>query len=86
MAFVTEKGSVLLNPNEKALKYAVELKHKKALTNGFKRKMDDNGKQKCLTKEQLAYRAGFLDSQKASHDAFKAKHPNYKRKTRNRHI
>ena len=52
LAFVTENGSVLLNPAEKGLKYSLELKHKKALTNMGKRKMDKKtGKQKKLTKE-----------------------------------
>lgn len=82
MAFVTSKGSVLLNPSEKGLKYSIELKHKKALTNMGKRKMDKKtGKQKRLTKEQLAYRAGYLAHQKDSNRAFKSKHPRYKRKT-----
>ena len=82
MAFVTSKGSVLLNPSEKGLKYSIELKHKKALTNMGKRKMDKKtGKQKRLTKEQLAYRAGYLEHQKDSNRAFKSKHPRYKRNT-----
>ena len=84
MAFVTDTGSVLLNPAEKGLKYSIELKHKKALTNTGKRKMDKNGKQVKLTKEQLAYRAGWLDHQKASNRAFKSKHLRYKRKTTKR--
>lgn len=85
MAFVTDKGSVLLNPSEKSLKYSIELRHKKALTNTGKRKMDKNGRQKKLTKEQLAFRAGYLQHQKDSNKAFKAKHPRYKRKTRSRY-
>lgn len=82
MAFVTDTGSVLLNPSEKGLKYSLELKHKKALTNDGKRKMDkETGKQVRLTKEQLAYRAGYLAHQKDSNNAYRAKHPRYKRKT-----
>ena len=82
MAFVTTNGSVLLNPAEKGRKYSLELKHKKALTNMGKRKLDKKtGKQKRLTKEQLAYRAGWLSCQKDSNKAFRAKHPRYKRKT-----
>ena len=84
MAFVTDKGSVLLNPSERARKYSIELKHKKALTNSGRRKMDKNGKQKYLTKEQCAYRAGYLAHQKDSNKAFRAKHPRYKRKTATR--
>ena len=73
---------MLLNPGEKALKYAIEIKHKKALTNNGRRKIDKKtGKQVRLTKEQLAYRAGYLAHQKDSNRAFKAKHPRYKRKT-----
>ncbi len=75
---------VLLNPSEKSLKYTMELRHKKALTNLGKRKLDENGKQIKLTKEQLAYRAGYLGRQKDTNKAFKAKHPKYKRKTKNR--
>lgn len=86
MSFKTEKGSVLLNPSEKALKYSVEIKHKKAITNDNRRKMDKKtGKQKTLSEVQLAYRAGYLAHQKDSAKAFKSKHPNYKRKTTNRH-
>lgn len=82
MAFVTEKGSVLLNPSEKGLKYSIELKHKKALTNSGKRKIDKKtGRTKTLSKEQLAYRAGYLAHQKDSNKCFRAKHPRYKRKT-----
>ena len=82
MAVVTKNGSMLLNPGEKALKYAIEIKHKKALTNNGRRKIDKKtGKQLRLTKEQLAYRAGYLAHQKDSNRAFKAKHPRYKRKT-----
>lgn len=72
---------MLLNPAEKGLKYSIELKHGKALTNEGKRKLDKNGKQIRLTKEQKAYRAGWLDHQKASNKAYRSKHPRYKRKT-----
>ena len=84
MAFVTDNGSVLLNPAEKGLKYSIELRHKRALTNDGKRKIDKKtGKTKVLTKEQLAYRAGYLAHQKDSNNAFRSKHPRYKRKTKN---
>lgn len=75
---------VLLNPSERALKYSIEIKHKKALTNTGRRKMDKNGKQLRLTDEQLAYRAGYLAHQKDSNKTFMSKHPNYKHKA-NRH-
>ena len=52
MAFVTESGSVLLNPAEKGLKYSLKLKHKRAITNMGKRKLDKKtGRQIRLTKE-----------------------------------
>ena len=73
----------MLNPSEKALKYSLEMKHKKALTNDGKRKIDfETGKQKRLNKEQLAFRAGYLTHQKDSNRAFRSKHPNYRRKTK----
>ena len=78
----TERGVILLNPSEKGTKYVIELRHKKAITNGGKRKIDkETGRTKHLSKEQLAYRAGYLDARKDSAKAFKAKHPRYKRKT-----
>ena len=87
MAFVTNTGSVLLNPSEKAMKYAFELKTKHAITNAGKRKIDKKtGRTKKLTKEQLAFRAGYLEHQKDSNRAFRAKHKNYKRKTKTRRI
>lgn len=85
MSFVTKTGFVLLNPAEKGLKYTIELRHKKAITNDGQRKIDKNtGKQIKLTKEQLAYRSGYLSSCHDSQKAFRAKHPRYKRKTENR--
>lgn len=80
MAFVTDKGSVLLNPSERSRKYTIEMRHKRALTNDGHRKTKD-GKPVYLTKEQLAFRAGYLEHQKDSNRAFKSKHPRYKRKT-----
>lgn len=78
------KDVVLLNPSEKSLKYTLELRHKKALTNSGKPKRDKDGKQIKLTEKQLAYRAGYLGRQKDTNKAFKSKHPKYKRKTKNR--
>jgi len=87
LAFVTNTGSVLLNPSEKGLKYAFELKHKRAITNSFRRKIDKKtGQTKVLSKEQLAFRAGYLQHQKDSNRAFKAKHKSYKRKTKSRKL
>ncbi len=78
---------MLLNPSEKGLKYAFELKTKHAITNAGKRKIDKKtGRTKKLTKEQLAFRAGYLEHQKDSNRAFRAKHKNYKRKTQDRRM
>lgn len=63
----------LLNPAQKGTKYAVELKHGKALTNNLKRKTTKNGSQKVLTEKQKAYRAGYLDARKDNARCFKAK-------------
>ncbi len=81
--YQTKNGNeiILLNPSERSKKYSIELKHKKALTNSGKRKFDKNGKQKRLTRGQLAYRAGYLAHQKDSNRAFRSKYPKYKRKT-----
>ena len=85
MAVVVEnrngKMVTLLNPSEKARKFSVELRSGRALTNNNKRKWDKNGKEVRLTKEQRAFRAGYLQSRKDSAKAFKANHPRYKRKT-----
>ena len=81
MAYITKKGHRLLNPSEKARKYVVEIRTKRAITNDNKRKYDKNGNPKRMTEKQLAYRAGYLDHQKDCNKAFRAKNPNYKRKT-----
>ena len=82
MAYITRSGTVLLNPNERAGKFAKEIKQKKAYTNDGYRKLNDNGKQIKLTKEQLAFRAGYLAHATDSQKAFKSKHPSYRRKTK----
>ena len=84
MSYITDTGAVLLNPAERTRKYCIEVKHKKALTNDGHRKMDKNGKQIKLTKNQLAFRSGWISAMSASQQAFKSKHPNYRRKTRTR--
>ena len=83
MAVVTRSGSVLLNPSERAFKFSLEMKHGRALTNDGHRKTK-NGKPVRLTKSQMAYRAGYLQHQKDSNNAFMSKHPNYRRKTKRR--
>lgn len=64
---------VLLNPAQKGRKYAVELKHGKALTNSMQRKRTKNGSQKVLSKSAKAYRAGYLDARKDNAKCYKAK-------------
>ena len=82
MSYITQKGHMLLNPGEKCKKYSIEMRHKRAITNDGRRKIDEKtGMTKLLTKDQLAYRAGYLAHQKDSNRAFRAKHPRYKRKT-----
>lgn len=70
------KEVTLLNPSEKASKYAKELKNKKRYTNDGKTKTD-----KQLTKEGSAYRSGYLKAIQDSNNAFIAKHPRYQHKT-----
>ena len=62
----------LLNPYGKGRKYATELKHGKRLTNDFKRKRDESGKQMSLSVKQKSYRAGYLQARKDSAACYKA--------------
>ena len=78
----TKSGKVVtyLNPAEKAAKAARELKDNRKYTN------DGSVKSNApLTKEERAWRAGYLDSQKASTKAFKSQQKkagkDYQRKT-----
>ena len=74
MAFKTKnrKGFevTLLNPSEKAAKYAGELRTGIRKTNDGKYKPDKNG-DVGLSKEGRAYRAGYLDARKDSAKAYK---------------
>lgn len=63
----------LLNPAEKGLKAADELRNNVALTNDFGIKFGKDGKPQKLTKEQRAYRSGYLDARKDSAKCWKAK-------------
>lgn len=67
----TGNSYVLLNPAQKGRKFATELSYGRAITNDLKRKVDKNGNQVRLTKEQKAYRAGYLDSRKDCAKAYK---------------
>ena len=71
----------LLNPSEKGTKFVLEMRSGVKHTNDFTPKVDKkSGELLRLTKDQQAYRAGYLDAQKDSSKAFKAKHPRYKSK------
>lgn len=65
--------TTLLNPSGKATKYAFELGTNTRVTNAGVFKTDDNGNELSLSKEQRAYRSGYLDSQKDNAKAYKAK-------------
>lgn len=65
------KKVTLLNPSEKGKKFAFELKSGTPQTNNGLLKTDKNGKIRSLTKEQRAYRSGYLDAQKDSAKAYK---------------
>ena len=60
----------LLNPSEKGAKFAAELRTGIRKTNDGRNKADKNG-DVGLTKEQRAYRSGYLDAQKDSARAWK---------------
>ena len=59
MAYKTKNGIVLLNPAEKAKRYARQMK------NGFIRETGEK-----LDKTDMAYRAGFLDARRDSAKAY----------------
>lgn len=61
------KTVMLLNPSEKASKFAFEISQKKRVTN------DMTGIKGDLNKEQQAYRAGYLDARKDSAKAYNHK-------------
>ena len=67
------KKVVLLNPSEKGAKFAKELKQGVKRTNSGSFKLDKNKKSIHLSKEDRAYRAGYLDARKDSANAFKAR-------------
>ena len=66
------RGRTLLNPQEKGLKAADELRNNIMLTNEGNIKFDNFGKPQKLTKEQRAYRSGYLDARKDSAKCWKA--------------
>ena len=72
-----KKGNkkVLLTPSGKGMKYANELKGGFKITNEWQVKTDKDGNIPELTREERAYRSGYLDSQKDNAKAY-----NYKKK------
>lgn len=74
----TETGTTkfLLTPHGKAKKFAMELSSGEKYTNERK------PKGQALTNTEAAWRSGYLAAQSDSAKAFRAKHPNYTRKTR----
>lgn len=67
---------VLLTPHGKTKKYCLELEKGQRVTN------EGKSKNKRLTDTEAAWRSGYLAAQSDSAKAFRAKHPNYTRKTR----
>lgn len=63
----------LLTPHGKGAKYATELKENRRRTNDGLVKKDKNGKEQRLTKQQKAFRSGYLQAQTDSARAYKAK-------------
>ena len=66
------KKIYLLNPNEKARKYLAELKVGSTLTNMIESKLI-NGKLIRLSKEDKAYRVGYLNARKDNSKAYMSK-------------
>ena len=66
MAFKTENGIILRNPAEKAKRYARQMKRGIVTETGKK-----------LSKTDIAYRAGYLDSRQDSANAYNLKRKNY---------
>ena len=66
MAHKTKNGIILRNPAEKAKRYARQMKRGIVTETGKK-----------LSKTDMAYRAGYLDSRQDSANAYKFKKSNY---------
>ena len=65
------KQIVLLNPSEKAEKYARELKGKFKCTNDGKLKLSENGKGIELSDVERSYRSGYLQARQDGAKAYK---------------
>ena len=75
------KTITLLNPSERAEKYVDELKTNSRFTNDRSSYKADKNGDVSLTKEQRAFRAGYLEARKDSANAFISKHSGYRHKT-----
>ena len=75
VTITTKKGKKMkmLNPSEKGNKFAKELSLGYHHTNDMQFKTDKNGEVKPLTREERAYRSGYLDARKDSANCWKAK-------------
>ncbi len=65
--------AILLNPNGKGEKYAMELAMRTKITNDGVFKTDDDGNEVGLNCCEASYRAGYLQARKDSAKAYKAK-------------
>lgn len=84
--FFSKKGKevTLLNPSEKAAKYADELRNGTRYTNDGKYKTDENGVVLGLNDTQKSYRSGYLDARRDSAKAYKASLNKNKGKRKNK--
>lgn len=73
MAYITNNGSVLLNPSEKRDKFFTELKQGVKRTNDGKFKLTKDKKAMHLTKVERAYRSGYIQAQNDSAKCYNAK-------------
>ena len=79
--YKTKTGHVLLNPQEKRSKAFNELKTGVKRTNDGKFKLDEKKKAIRLTKEERAYRSGYIAAQNDSAKAYNATHGKKKRRS-----
>ena len=72
---MSKRGKVvtLLNPAEKAAKFADELNTRQKFTNSGAVKHDAKGRFIMLNAVERSYRAGYLDARKDNSNAYKAK-------------
>lgn len=73
MATKITRSRTLLNPNEKAGKYAQELKTGLKMTNDGIIKTNSDGTQQKLTEKEREFRKGYLSSRRESADMYKYK-------------